>query len=72
MALWKWIVQNFANDCICTSEENSGFKKEKEKFQDLKQITENTISRTETEESEGGPDFKGNEFVLSLRFNLIP
>lgn len=71
MALWKWIVQNFA--VICTSEENSGFKKEKEKFQDLKQITENTISRTETEESEGGPDFKGNdEFVLSLRFNLIP
>lgn len=61
MALWKWIVQNFANDCIYRSEENSGFKKEKEKkkFQDLKQITEKTMSRTETEKSEGGPDSKG-------------
>lgn len=59
MALWKWIVQNFANDCICRSEENSGFKKEKEKFQDVKQITENIISRTETEESEEGQILKG-------------
>ena len=59
MALWKWIVQNFANDCISRSEENSGFKQEKEKFQDVKQITENNKSRTETEESEEGQILKG-------------
>lgn len=34
-------------------------KKKKKKFQDLKQITEKTMSRTETEKSEGGPDSKG-------------
>ena len=34
-------------------------RKKKKKFQDLKQITEKTISRAETEKSEGGPDSKG-------------